>query len=71
MNGSLKNILAAIGGTVVIPATVIVLDCSYAYFTNTLDDLNNGVKTPVTKSILIFTDNGNFEITHDFKNRKS
>lgn len=61
MNGILKNILATIGGTVVIPVIVIGLDCAFVYYTNTADDLKSGVNTPLMGVKFMFN--------NDFQNK--
>lgn len=41
------SFLTTVGGVVMVPVTLIILDCLSAYFLNSTDDLNNGVRTPI------------------------
>lgn len=50
------NFLSIVGGIVMIPTTIIILDCMYVYLSNTSVDLNRGVRTPITG--LMFTVGG-------------
>ncbi len=61
MNGILTDILATVGGIVVIPVIAAGLDCALAYYTNTADDLKSGVYTPLMGV--------KFTINNDFKNK--
>lgn len=45
--GPFINILAAVGGIVVVPVIVAVADCTICSYTNSPENLKNGVKTPI------------------------